>query len=91
MLLSWRLDRVSLGPRKIRASIITFATLSLVSTAFLLWTWPTTVSAIRSLAVLAKQPDLSIPNDTRGIERAIVIPKTRHDDVRWLGGFIADP
>ncbi|KAK5107112.1 hypothetical protein LTR62_001860 [Meristemomyces frigidus] len=76
--------------RRLGTSLFAVALTLVVATLLLVWTWPPALSAARSLNTPSGQPSLSIPQDTRSIERAVVIPKTRHDDVRWIGDLLND-
>ncbi|KAK4570389.1 hypothetical protein LTR86_002469 [Recurvomyces mirabilis] len=64
-----------------------FAATFVTATLLLIWRWPPALSAVRSLNTPSGQPELRIPSDTKSIEKALVIPKTRHDDVRWTDGL----
>ena len=73
-----------------RGRLPTYAVLvfGIVGSLLMIWMSPAAVSAVWSLKTLPfKQPDLDIPGDTSTVKVAVVIPKTRHEDIRWINGL----
>ncbi|KAK5673686.1 hypothetical protein LTR17_027897, partial [Elasticomyces elasticus] len=69
----------------------TLIVLSIANTALLLWAYPGITSALWGVKVPSGQPHLNIQAETDSILKALVIPKTRHDDVRWVADLNASP
>ena len=75
--------RFAAGYKPLRSNKAWLVASSIATLLLLSWTSPVVRSAVWGLKVPFRQPGLDIPHDTAGVRTALVIPKTRQDDIRW--------